>query len=162
VLERLTQFSAREVERNAVLIVRGERLQEWRAAGFPQRQGGAGRIDLTFDQAGLAGEAVRTGRAVIHVGVAPERLPAFASGAGTRAAAALPVTVGGAVVAILYADAPSPDPVREGRWPATLEVLARHASRVLEAMTIQHAAGLRPTTPSAPSSTAGALRGSMQ
>ena len=56
---------------------------------------------------------------------------------------ALPVRVGGEVVAVLYADAPRVDePSSDARWPAILEVLVRHASRVLEAMTVQQAAGL--------------------
>jgi hypothetical protein len=56
---------------------------------------------------------------------------------------ALPVRVGGEVVAVLYADAARPDaPSPDARWPAVLEVLVRHASRVLEAMTVQQAAGL--------------------
>jgi hypothetical protein len=56
---------------------------------------------------------------------------------------ALPVRVGGEVVAVLYADAPRSDAaLSDARWPAVLEVLVRHASRVLEAMTVQQAAGL--------------------
>ena len=56
---------------------------------------------------------------------------------------ALPVRVGGEVVAVLYADAARPDPPSsDARWPSVLEVLVRHASRVLEAMTVQQAAGL--------------------
>src|SRR5207248_9235748 len=34
------------------------------------------------------------------------------------------------------------EPSSDARWPAILEVLVRHASRVLEAMTVQQAAGL--------------------
>jgi hypothetical protein len=56
---------------------------------------------------------------------------------------ALPITVGGRVVAVLYADEPPADVLSAAsRWPATLEVLARHASRALEAMTVQQATGL--------------------
>jgi hypothetical protein len=70
-------------------------------------------------------------------------LPPFAGNAGDRHAMALPVRVGGEVVAVLYADAPRVnEPPSDARWPAILEVLARHASRVLEAMTVQQAAGL--------------------
>jgi len=70
-------------------------------------------------------------------------LPPFAQDAGARHAIALPVTVGGSVVAVLYGDAPRLDaPSDSSRWPAMLDVLARHASRVLEAMTVQQAAGL--------------------
>jgi hypothetical protein len=44
----------------------------------------------------------------------------------------------------LYADTPRHDAAGDGRWPAVYEVLARHASRVLEAIAIQRAAGLLP------------------
>ena len=58
---------------------------------------------------------------------------------------AIPVSVGGEVVAVLYADATRRNEGSPGaRWPAILEVLTRHASRVLEAMTVQKAAGLSP------------------
>src|SRR5262249_24219575 len=80
-------------------------------------------------------------------------LPPFAGHAAHRHAMALPLRVGGEVVAVLYADAPRVDaPSSDARWPAMLEVLGRHASRVLEAMTVQQAAGLslpRPMTRSA-------------
>jgi hypothetical protein len=58
----------------------------------------------------------------------------------------LPVTVAGAVVAVLYADSAA-DAARSGSAAADLEVLARHAGRVLEAITIQQAAGLRAVAP---------------
>jgi hypothetical protein len=47
-------------------------------------------------------------------------------------------------VAVLYADAEEKRGILSSdvRWPAILEVLIRHASRVLEAMTVQQAAGL--------------------
>jgi hypothetical protein len=70
-------------------------------------------------------------------------LPSFAQDAGTRHAAALPIVVGGRVVAVLYADGPPANNSAVGsRWPATLEVLARHTSRALEALTIERATGL--------------------
>jgi len=51
--------------------------------------------------------------------------------------------VGGTAVAVLYADAPRLDmPSASSRWPAILDVLVRHTSRVLEAVTVQQAAGL--------------------
>ena len=53
------------------------------------------------------------------------------------------MTVDTAVVAVLYADAPRLDTLSAAsRWPAILEVLTRHASRSLEALTVQQAAGL--------------------
>lgn len=141
VLERLALIGRRHLERLAVLVVKGDRLQEWRTAGFPER-GSSDRLDVTIEHAGIAGEAVRTGRpAVRAVDVPPAEFPA---GAEHRAAAALPVTIGGAVVAVVYIDVPRPDASLGGQWPAPFEVLARHASLLLEAITIQRAAGLLP------------------
>ena len=47
------------------------------------------------------------------------------------------VRVGGAPVAVIEADVAA--------WPATIEIAARHASCLLEAMTLQQATGLRAT-----------------
>ena len=158
VLETLAECAAREVNRAAVLLVKGDRLNGWRLAGFgsaPSTALGAGApaaksIDLSLDEAGLPGAVVRTGITVSRPAVEPgpsqarqPALPPFAQDAGARHALALPVTVGGVVVAVLYGDAPRLDkPSDSSRWPAMLDVLARHASRVLEAMTVQQAAGL--------------------
>ena len=71
-------------------------------------------------------------------------LPAFArDGGGARFSLALPLVVGGAVVVVLYADRPTGDAGGDAdRWVATLDVLARHASKVLEALTVEQAVGL--------------------
>jgi hypothetical protein len=56
---------------------------------------------------------------------------------------AVPVIVGGRVVAVVYADGVSMDghemPVPSG-WPEVIEVLTRHAGRCLEALTTQKTA----------------------
>ncbi len=150
VLETLAECAAREVDRAAVLLVKGDRLTGWRLAGFGPSAPAAKSIDLSLDEAGLPGAVVRTGivvsRPVVEPGPSQARqpaLPPFAQDAGARHALALPVTVGGVVVAVLYGDAPRLDrPSDSSRWPAMLDVLARHASRVLEAMTVQQASGL--------------------
>jgi len=149
VLERLVQCAGHEVERAAVLLVKGERLTGWRLAGFSPKMQPARSIDLSVDEAGLAGAVVKTGVAASRPADAGDGpgLPAFAvnsdGGEEARYAMALPVRVGGEVVAVLYADAPRLDaPSSDSRWPAILEVLVRHASRVLEAMTVEQAAGL--------------------
>ena len=157
VLETLAECAGREVDRAAVLVVKGDRLKAWRLAGFSPGAPPAKAIDLSLDEAGLPGAVVRTGIAVSRPAVEPgpsqERqpaLPPFAQDAGARHALALPVTVGGSVVAVLYGDAPRLDaPSDSSRWPAMLDVLARHASRVLEAMTVQRAAGLALARPAA-------------
>jgi hypothetical protein len=147
-LDALADCAARHVERAAVLVVKGETLRIRRLAGFA---GDHSSADLDLDTAGLAGAVVTTGITVSRSAVDPgdeqgsrqPALPSFARTAGARHAVALPITVGGRVVAVLYADAPPSDaPSAASRWPATLEVLARHASRALEAMTVQQATGL--------------------
>lgn len=149
-LDALTECAGREVERAAVLVVNSGRLRGWRMAGFPEA-GPPKNLELDLDAAGLAGAVVRTGVAVSRQTVGPgdeqhtrqPALPPFAQDAGTRHAMALPILVGGEVVAVLYADAPRTDtPSGASRWPALLEILVRHASRALEAMTVERATGL--------------------
>jgi DNA repair exonuclease SbcCD ATPase subunit len=145
VLERLMQRAGDEVDRAAVLLVKGDRLTGWRLTGFAPEMPPANSIDLSIEDAGLAGAVLRTGVAASRSSDAGDavRLPPFAGDSGEHHAMALPVRVGGEVVAVLYADAPRVDePSSDARWPAILEVLVRHASRVLEAMTVQKAAGL--------------------
>ncbi len=169
VLDALAECAGREVERAAVLLVKGGHLRGWRLSGFPDA-GPAKNIELDLDAAGLAGAVVRTGVAVSRPTVAPgddegtrqPALPPFALTAGARHAMALPIVVGGQVVAVLYADAPRLDtPSSSGRWPAVLEVLARHSSRALEGLTVQQAAGFSLPRPVARASH-GALPGPVE
>jgi hypothetical protein len=135
-LEELGRAASREVDRVAVLVLKAGRLQGWRVFGFASN--GAGGIDLDVGAAGIAGDTVRSG--AVSTGA---RLPEFARDAVERHGMAFPITVGWAVVAVLYADAPraTGDPQR---WSGALEVLSRHASKVLEATTLQQAVGLFP------------------
>jgi hypothetical protein len=158
VLERLVQCAAREADRTAMLIVKGNRLAGWRVAGFSPDAPPAKSIDLDLEEAGLAGLAVESGVSCLRPADATDgaSLPPFAGDASERDALALPVRVGGDVVAVLYADAQGNRGVlsSEARWPAILEVLICHASRVLEAMTVQQAAGLPLQRPAARAFTA--------
>jgi len=135
-LDGLVQAAAREAGRAAVFLVKADGLHDWRTVGFGDVS--SERILIPLDQEGLVGEAVRGGSGVGR----GERLPAFAAGAGPRYAVTMPVTVGGAVVAILYADGPDADKEIEPVWPARLDVLTRYAGRMLESITIRQAAGL--------------------
>lgn len=154
VLDTLTECTAGEVDRVALLLVKGPRLRGWKLVGFGESGRTASSIDLALDEAGLPGAAVRrrltvvcpgAGRDPEETSVLPPPLPPFAQGAGVRDALALPILLGGTVAAVLYADTPSDGPAASSRWPATLDMLARHASRVLEAMTIRHITGLSPS-----------------
>ena len=146
VLDTLTEGTGREVDRVAVLLVKGDRLEGWRLSGFGVSAGPAESIDLSLAEAGLPGVVVRTGVTALYPAVdsgpadvaqasAP---PPFARDAGARDALALPVIVGGAVVAVVYADtARFSLPSSQTHWSSVLEVMVRHTSRVLEAMTVQ-------------------------
>lgn len=61
VLEVLVQRAAREVERVAVLVSRGDRLTGWSLMGFGDQTATPRAIDLDLDEAGLAGLVIRTG-----------------------------------------------------------------------------------------------------
>ena len=145
VLDGLVECAGQEVDRAAMLVVKGEKLIGWRLAGFAADGPPAKSINLTVEEAGLAGVVLQTGAAVsrlAHDDHGPVS-PTFASNTTDRDAMALPVVVGGEVVAVLYADSPSVDGIAaDPEWPATLEVLVRHGSRVLEAITVLQAAGL--------------------
>ena len=149
VLERLTPCAVQSVDRAALLMVNGDRLREWRTIGFGERTPGQ-TIDLRIDDAGLVGAAAREGRAVTRIVGEDAVLPAFAaSDSGARDAIALPITVAGAVVAVLYADGTHADAGRVKDSLAALEIVARHAGRVLEALTVRQAVGLLPLRPMA-------------
>jgi hypothetical protein len=141
VLERLAQAAVRHAQRAALLIVRSDRLRGWQMIGFTGRPTTGDVIDLSLEEAGIAADALRDGRAAEGT-----RLPAFAFDDVPRDAAALPVTVGGVVVAVLYADAIS-GPARARQWQDNLDVLVRYASRVLETVTVQQATGVRQVQP---------------
>jgi hypothetical protein len=157
VLDELGRAAARETERVAVLVVRDEQLVGWSLLGFGDKAPLPRAVSMDLATAGLAGTVVRTGSAESgntadtneQVALPPfARLPAVAlaeagvPGAGARDALALPVVVGGAVVAVLYADATSGSLRETEEWPSMLDLLARHASKVLEALTVQQAIGL--------------------
>jgi hypothetical protein len=161
VLDALARAAGAEVERAAVFIVRGERLQGWRWSGFSSAVSPRS-IDLPLNRAGIAGDALRHQAAVRWSLAEPRddaRLPELAtppdaSGGDetpvrdsleVREALALPVSVGGVAVAVLYADTTTDDgPTGSGRWTGTLDVLARYAGRALEAVTLRRATSPTP------------------
>ena len=73
----------------------------------------------------------------------------FAAPADGDVGVLVPVTVGGSVAALLYADdGAEAERTVPASWPETLELLARHAARCLEAQTAIRASRLA-TTPQA-------------
>jgi hypothetical protein len=146
VFDRLVAAAALHVERVALLIVKGDRLRAWQLLGFANRMPGAEPVDLPLSDSGIAGDAVRARQETVAVVGEGDRLPSFATGDDAREAIAIPVTVAGTVVAVLYADASQGD-VATARWQVKVDLLSRYASRVLETIAIQQAAGIRRVQP---------------
>jgi len=165
VLDALALAAGREAARAAVVVLRNDRILGWRMSGFGPRDSQPKSIDLALADSGVIGLAVGAGRAVTtkdsqsaSVGPGFETLPQ------DRMGLAVPVIVGGRVVAVVYADAVTTDGHERhvpSSWPELIEVLARHAGRCLEALTTQKtapriqppsAAGAAstPSTPSTP------------
>jgi hypothetical protein len=147
-LDALAQAASRESPRAAVLVVRNERLQGWKLTGFGDRDSQPKSVDLGLNEGGVIGEALTTRRAALtRRGEMAVGGPAFAELSGEAGGIAAPVVVGGRVVALVYADNGRVDPqlsLRAG-WFDVIEILARHAARCLEALTVQ-----RTTAPPAP------------
>lgn len=139
-LDVLAQSACQEVERAAVLVVGGDGFRGWRASGFGVFVADPRSLVVGGDSAGI----VSTVRPGVEAGpsVTEEAdLPAFARGAGSRYALALPITLDDRVVAVLYADATPDEGAATSRWPAVLDVMAHYTSRVLESLTVRQAVG---------------------
>ena len=135
-LTALTEAAGSVAPRAALFIVdhaaNRQDLQPWKASGFgdsalPTYRGGDGST------LGVLDVAVTTGRTV---STAAGPAPAFARLPVDRAGLAVPVTVGGHCVAVLYVD----DGVGEeseapASWPEAAQVLAAHASACLTEIT---------------------------
>lgn len=149
ILDTLASSAGREASRVAVLLVRGEELHGWRFLGFGPAFQAAGQIKVSLQDGGLVAEAVRTGTAV-SAGVPLKAnatgvdtlgrtaAPSFAQLPAGREVLAVPIPLGGQIVSVLYADqGPTDDQSRTSAitWPGTLEVMARHCARCLEALT---------------------------
>ena len=141
ILEHLAQSACQESGRTAVFLVNGGKLRGWRAMGFPAGQPIVGS-DFDAAESGVVGQVVRSGAGQQHRNGDTTHLPAFARADGPRDAVALPVQVGGSVIAVLYADAARADRPEDPEWLDTIDAMTRHAGRVLEAMTVRQAAAL--------------------
>jgi hypothetical protein len=142
VLDALTAAAAAETGRAAMLVVKGDRLIGWRTTGFGAFDSQPRTIEATSDSDALM-RAVATSRPVVTGSGPASSVPAFAGLDGAdRTGIAVPLLVGGRVVAVVYAD-------REGAASdaaashAVIETAVRHAGRCLEALTVQRAVQAR-------------------
>jgi hypothetical protein len=142
-LDVLTDAAAQEAPRAAVLVLKGERVHGWKVRGFGARDEQPKTVDMSLAEAGVVGYAVGAGRTVTtRDGQSAASGPGFATLPPDRMGLAVPMIVGGRVVAVVYADSVGPDgadPTVPNGWPECVEVLARHAARCLETLTVQRA-----------------------
>ena len=119
VIHRLIEAAQPHSKSASVLLVRDEGLREWsgESSGTPVSE---------------RGKAVASNAAVERRRVESESAIAF------------PVSVGGEVIAVLYAEVDDALSPQRRMSKDALDTLTRHAGRVLETITVQQAAGLRP------------------
>ena len=137
ILDALVASASREVGRAAMFLLDGSTLNSWRTAGFDEFGTVHSPIHLPLADGGLIAEAAETGRLVqVTPGAARNgSLPAFVNLPEQSQALAVPLVMTGVVVGVLYVDEGNTEPMARESWPATVEVLARHAARSLEAIT---------------------------
>lgn len=155
VLDALGDVTSREAPRVALFLVRGSRLAGWRATGFGPAVDPR-TIEVGSDESSLLWRAIASGQSLSTTDAAlGERLTTpFGELGHDSAGLAVPVRVGGETVAVVYADNAADGPrVVPSAWPEVVEVMARHAARCLEVLTMSRAAApiatapLRPTAP---------------
>jgi hypothetical protein len=146
-LDALAEAAAQEAPRTALLIVRSRELQGWSFSGFVGAPSEPRKLTIPLDARGDLARVIDT-RARVEVSSAASPAvdsPAFdlLTPAAGDVGVAVPVTVGDHVSALLYADdGGDAERMVPASWPETLELLARHAARCLEAQTAIRAAGL--------------------
>lgn len=119
-LHRLIDAARHHSKGASILLVRDEGLREW-TGGSDSR--------MRINERGMA----------VASNSASERRRVE-----SETAIAFPVNVGGEVVAVLYADVDDALSPQRRMSKDALDALTRHAGRVLETITVQQAAGLRP------------------
>ena len=144
VLGVLADQAESEIGRAALLLVIGSRLRGWEWRGVA---GSDAAIDVPVDPDTVFGRAIATGLPVstsdAPLGSDDDPLAARLAMPPGRVGLAVPISVGGRVVAILYADdAGDRTPIVPSNWPELAEILARHAGRCLELLTISRASAL--------------------
>ncbi len=137
VLNQVADSASGEAPRVAVFLVLGDRLQGWRLAGFDSGED-ARAMGLAVGQSGIVAQAIRAGRSCStpEPGGAAVASP-FGPLPDDCAGVAVPIRVGGETVAVVYADNAGPGEKEvPSAWPEAIELLARHAARCLEVVTV--------------------------
>jgi hypothetical protein len=143
VLDKLADHAGAHIARVAVLVVRDGELRGWKTNGFGEDASDASAITVRLDAPTVVGRAAQTGERATTGDATLQALP-FAPLPDDRVGLAVPLRVGDRTVAVLYADEGAGDePAVPSAWPEGLEILARHAARCLELLTVARAHALR-------------------
>jgi hypothetical protein len=146
-LDVLGDCLSAEAVRTLLFVVRDGELRLWHLRGFDELVDPSA-VRIPISEAGEFGDAVRQRVPVLcrtdaFVNRAAGALR-FAQLAAQEMGLAVPVTLGAETVAVLYADdGARPDREVPAGWPEVVQILARHASRHLEALTAARTAGRR-------------------
>jgi hypothetical protein len=133
-LAALAVGAAAHAPRVALFIVNGSHLDEWSVAGIAPISSGS--IDVSSGDASLLATALRQAAPAMSSANDPDHQPpSFASLSPGRRAAAIPLTIGGQAVAVLYADEGNGTAGSSGAWETAVELLARHAAACLAELT---------------------------
>jgi hypothetical protein len=154
VLDALGEATSNEAPRVALFLVRGHRLAGWRATGFDPAIDPR-TVEIARDELSLLWRAIASGQALSTTDAAAggHLVTPFGELGPDAAALAVPVRVGGETVAVIYADDAVDGPrVVPSAWPEVVEVLARHAARCLEVLTMSRAVVPVAAAPSGPTS----------
>jgi hypothetical protein len=138
IVDGLVSAATAEVGRAAVFLVEGPTLKGWRLVGFDLLGGDGSGIEFPIADGGMIAEAAESAHVVRLDPAAPSATqpPAFADLSSSSMALAVPLMMSGQVFGVLYVDEGTHESVSRESWPAAIEVLARHAARTLEAVTV--------------------------
>jgi hypothetical protein len=137
ILDVLVTCAAQEAGRAGLFLISQGRLLSWRLVGFESLDLGPA-IELPLDEGDSILEAIKVGGAAVSL--QPSSAPSFANLPEGRFVVVLPICLGGEPVSVLYADEGAASEVERESLQSALELLSRHASRSLEAITAFKAA----------------------
>jgi transcriptional regulator with GAF, ATPase, and Fis domain len=137
ILGALMRGTAAETSRVAILLVDGYMLRTWEHVGFEE---GKGPTEMPIGAAGTLAAAVALKQASFVPTVIEGRdstVPGFMRVPAGHTGLVVPLTVGGDVVAVLYADDVAKAVEQEDAplWTEEVQLLARHAALALENVT---------------------------
>jgi hypothetical protein len=160
-LDTLGDALTSQTTRSMLFVVRGDWLRAWRLVGFDAVPS-ADTVVLPLEGAGdlldVVNEGARKAVTPDGFGRRTHQALAFARLDPGPVGLAVPVLLGGKTVAVVYADdGGAGEREVPGGWPEAVEILARHTSRSLEALTAAKSVALMSQGPAQASPNAGAL-----